>query len=251
MIGRRGDDVLVLCYHALSPDWTADLSVTPANFRAQLELLVQAGYRGATFSEAVTARRGRLVAVTFDDAFGSVHRLARPLMSKLGWPGTVFVPTAFQDGGGRLRWPGIDHWEGGPHGDELRAMSWTLLRELAAEGWEIGSHTRTHPRLTQLDDHALRAELRDSRAACERAVERPCRSIAYPYGDVDARVVAAVREAGYETGAALPARLYRPSVLAWPRIGIYHPDGRGRFALKVSRVLRRARTAAARAAAPG
>ena len=32
---------------------------------------------------------------------------------------------------------------------------------------------------------------------------RACRSIAYPYGEVDVRVAALAREVGYETGACL------------------------------------------------
>ena len=34
-------------------------------------------------------------------------------------------------------------------------MSWAELRTLADAGWEIGSHTVTHPHLTQLDDATL------------------------------------------------------------------------------------------------
>ena len=48
-------DVLVLCYHAVSPRWPADLSVTPEAFERQLQLLVGRGYRGATFHDAVTS----------------------------------------------------------------------------------------------------------------------------------------------------------------------------------------------------
>ncbi len=77
-----------------------------------------------------------------------------------------------------------------------------------------------HPRLTQIDDERLREELEGSRRACAAATSLPCTSIAYPYGSVDARVVAAARQAGYTAGAALPARLHARSRLEWPRAGI-------------------------------
>ena len=86
---------IVLCYHALSADWEAALSTTPQRFERQLALLVRRGYRGATFSEVVAARgRGRLLAVTFDDAYRSVLELALPILQRAGMPATVFAPTA-------------------------------------------------------------------------------------------------------------------------------------------------------------
>lgn len=226
---------IVLCYHALSADWQADLSTTPERFERQIALLARRGYRGATFSEVVNnGGRDRLLAVTFDDAYRSVLELARPILDRLGMPATVFAPTDGVEAGGPLRWPGIDQWLGGPHEAELLPMSWQQLRTLADAGWEIGSHTATHPHLTQLDDATLQAELTRSKLACEQRLGLPCPSIAYPYGDVDGRVVAAAGAAGYASAAALPSRLDARGELEWPRIGVYHADDERRFRLKVS-----------------
>jgi len=235
-------DAIVLCYHALSPTWEADLSTTPERFERQLALLAGRGYRGVTFSEAVAAQgREKLVAVTFDDAYLSVLTLAKPILDRLGFPATVFAPTAGVDAGGVLSWPGIDQWLDGPHEHELTPMSWQQLRALAAGGWEIGSHTATHPHLTELDDATLGDELSRSRAACEERLGAPCTTLAYPYGDVDARVVAAASRAGYETAASLPERLSSRDPLDWPRVGVYFADDDRRFRLKVSPAVRRLR----------
>jgi peptidoglycan/xylan/chitin deacetylase (PgdA/CDA1 family) len=240
-------DVLVLCYHAVSEHWPASLANTPEQLRSQLELLVRRGYRGATFTEAVTAPpAGRTVIVTFDDAYRSVLDAAYPILRSLELPGTVFAVTDFAERGGRMSWPGIAHWADGRHAPELEGMTWPQLDALASDGWEVGSHTCTHPRLTELDDTALIAELRRSRDACERRLGRPCRSLAYPYGAVDPRVVEAARAAGYEAAGALPARLHRATSLEWPRVGVYRPDSLRRFRLKVSPAVRRARTVAGR-----
>jgi peptidoglycan/xylan/chitin deacetylase (PgdA/CDA1 family) len=238
-------DVLVLCYHAVSERWPADLAVRPEQLREQLELLVRRGYRGTTFHDAVTSPHGsKKLAVTFDDAYCSVLELAYPILSSLGLQATVFVVTDFAENGEPLAWPGIDHWLDGAHERELSGLSWSQLKTLADAGWEIGSHTRTHPRLTRLDDDALMRELRESRAACERALERPCRSVAYPYGDVDHRVAAAAGAAGYVTGGMLPARLDGATSLTWPRLGIYRADSMRRFRMKISPAMRRVRTIA-------
>lgn len=235
-------DVVVLCYHAVSETWPDALAVTPRDLRAQLQSLVAKGYRGATFSDALTAPPSRrTLAVTFDDAFSSVADLARPILDELGLPGTIFVVSQFGDGERLLRWPGIEQWQGGPHEAELRCLGWGRLTELADAGWEIGAHTCSHPHLTQIEDAELARELLDSRLACEAALQRPCRSLAYPYGDVDARVVAHTRDAGYEVAAGLPAQPGGRDPMDWPRIGIYRRDSLRRFQVKCAPTTRRLR----------
>jgi peptidoglycan/xylan/chitin deacetylase (PgdA/CDA1 family) len=249
--GRPSSDTLVLCYHAVSPAWPADLSIAPDRLRRQLELLVARGYRGVTFTDAVTGPRdGRTVAVTFDDAYRSVFELARPILADLGLPGTVYAPTDHIATGRPMAWPGIDQWASGRHEPELIAMDWEQLGTLAEEGWEVGSHTRSHPHLTQVGDPArLDDELRGSRELVEQRLGRPCRSIAYPYGDHDDRVVEATARAGYTTAGTLPARLTGQGPLRVPRVGIYVDDDERRFRAKVSPAGRRLRASGAWAAA--
>jgi peptidoglycan/xylan/chitin deacetylase (PgdA/CDA1 family) len=228
---------VVLCYHAVSEHWPSGLAVRPRQLRAHVAHLLGRGYRPATFSAAVAGRG--MLAITFDDAFASVGTLGLEVLRDLGVPATVFVPTAFPDSHGPLVWPGLEQWPGGPHARELRCLGWEELAALADRGWEIGSHTVTHARLTRLDDEQLAAELSESKRAVEEHLGRPCRSIAYPYGDEDARVVAAVRRAGYVAAAALPSHPHGDEPLRWPRIGAYRHDGLLRLATKTSPALRR------------
>ena len=240
-------DALVLCYHALSPDWPAVLSVTPERFERQIETIAARGYRSVRFTDLVEdgAPAGKSVAITFDDAYRSVHRIAWPLMRRHGLVGTMFVPTDFPGTERPMSWSGIDHWVEGPHAPDMVPMSWEELRELRDAGWEIGSHTCSHPRLTSLDDDELARELRVSREACEEHMGEPCPSIAYPYGDVDERVIRAAGEQGYRTAGTLPSVMERPRPLAWPRIGVYHEDHHRRFLLKVSPLSRKIRSSGA------
>ena len=234
---------LVLCYHAVSDSWPAMLTVTPRRLEQQLGLLVGRGYHGATFTQAVTRPSDeRTLVVTFDDAYRSVIEHAFPILARLGLPGTVYAVTGGVGANGPMAWPGIDQWLGGPHENELTGVSWSNLKTLAGAGWEIGSHTRTHPHLTRLSDTELQAELTGSREDCEGHLGMACRSLAYPYGDVDARVVEATRAAGYEAACALPkGRLHGPDPLCWPRIGVYRKDASWRYRLKVSPLARRIR----------
>ncbi len=240
----RADRTVVLCYHAVSEDWDVPLAVTASQLAGQLELLAGRGYRAVTFHEAVTVPpSGPTLAITFDDGFASVLEIAFPLISSLGLVATIFVVTDFVDAARPLEWPGIERRSADRR--EVRGLSWAELGQLADAGWEIGSHTRTHPRLTELDDKALAAELRGSREACERALGRPCRSLTYPFGDVDARVVAAAGAAGYEAAGTLPTGVVTGSALDWPRVGVYRKDSLRRFRFKVSPTVARVREALA------
>jgi peptidoglycan/xylan/chitin deacetylase (PgdA/CDA1 family) len=236
------NDVIVLNYHALTEHWPASLSVTPSRFEAQLRLLIERGYRGATIHAAIHAPPApKTLAVTFDDAYRSVFELALPILSRLGLPATVFVPTDFPGTEAPMTWPGIDGWLHGPYRSELMPMAWEQLGVLLAAGWEVGSHTCSHPRLTALDDAALAAELSESRGRCEQQLGVACRSLAYPYGDHDDRVVEATRVAGYEAALTVPDSLRALDPLRWPRIGVYHHENAVTFRAKISPTLRRAR----------
>lgn len=236
---KHGSDRLVLCYHTVSARWPAEFAVTPQRLTDQLQSLVDRGYRGVTFSQAALGEvAGKVVAITFDDGYGSVVKLAEPILEHFEMPGTVFVPTDFV-GNGPLSWSGVDRWIGTEHEHELEPMTWEQVRLLSGAGWEVGSHTKSHPRLTELSDSELAEELAGSRMACEQMLGVDCHSLAFPYGDHDARVIAAAERAGYNAAATVLAGIAVHSPLRWPRIAVLHLDGVRLFRLKTSRMVRR------------
>jgi peptidoglycan/xylan/chitin deacetylase (PgdA/CDA1 family) len=131
-------------------------------------------------------------------------------------------------------------------------MTWDELGELAEEGWEVASHTCTHPRLTRVSPEQLRAELEDSRAEIRRRLGGGAGdTIAYPYGDANDAVAVAAGAAGYLAGAGAPAGLedpFRP--LRWPRVMLDRTHVGRRFAVRTDvRVRWLARNVGARALA--
>ncbi|HEV7770565.1 MAG TPA: polysaccharide deacetylase family protein [Solirubrobacterales bacterium] len=241
-------DVLVLCYHGISETWPAATSVRPGDFEDQLRAFVRRGYRGATLAEALTAPPAeRTLVVSFDDANRSVLELAAPIMAGLGMPGTVFVPTDYAGSGEPMGWEGHQDWLGTEHERELLCLGWEQLRGLVGEGWEVGSHTCSHPRLSRLDDAAISRELSESKRVCEAELGVPCRSLAYPYSDYDERAVKAAAEAGYGFAVTVPRRPQSPLPLQWPRVGVFHGESANRVALR-ARSRRFAPSAAMRAA---
>lgn len=226
-------DLLVLCYHGISETWPAETTVTPEDFERHLEQFVRRGYRGATFSDALTSVATDLtLVVTFDDAHDSVLRYALPTMARLGLPGTVYVPTDYPGADRLMAWDGYDIWVGTEHQDELRCMSWDQLQGLAERGWEIGSHTCSHPRLSKIGDDAVADELRRSREECQDRLGLPCRSLAYPFSDYDQRAVSLAAQAGYLGAVTVPRDARSPLPFEWPRVGVYNGEGSGRVRLR-------------------
>lgn len=219
---------LVLCYHAVSATWPHELAVAPDVLAAQLRTLLRRGYRPAP-AEEVAAGRGRLLHVTFDDAYRSVLA-ALPTLERLGLRATVFACPAYADTGAV-----VDPAVGGDT-EEAASLDWDGLAGVAERGHEIGSHSLTHPRLSELSDAELGRELGESRDRLEARLRRPCRYVAYPHGDHDRRVRAAARAAGYEAGFAIPGRRKPVDLFALPRVGVYRKDGPLRLALKTSRL---------------
>jgi peptidoglycan/xylan/chitin deacetylase (PgdA/CDA1 family) len=244
--GQGAGELLVLCYHAVSESWPSPAAITPRALRAQVRFLLRRSYRPMTLSAALAdGAPRRAVALTFDDAYASILTKGLPVLAELGVPATVFVPTDAAGDSAPMTWSELAQWAGGEHESELRCMSWEQLRELSRRGWEIGSHTCSHPRLTEIAAERARGELSSSRAACEEEIQRPCPSLAYPFGDYDEPVMRLAAAAGYEAAVTLDERLASPlrgrGPLEVPREAIYRSTSLPLFAAKTSRLLRRVR----------
>ena len=240
------DRPLLLAYHAVGT-WSPALAIPEQALRAQISLLRRRGYVGLTAAEAERRRHdetlpARTVVVTFDDGFRSVLR-AKPILDEVGFPATVFAVTSFVESGEPLRWPGLEQSE--------ESLGWSELELLREAGWEVGSHTVTHPLLPDLDDAELERELVDSRATIEKRLGS-CETLAYPYGRADERTAAAAAHAGYLAAFTL-GRAHRPDEpLRRPRLGLRDVDRGARLRLRLSTgaaFARRSRPAAAASAA--
>ncbi len=109
-----------------------------------------------------------------------------------------------------------------PDRESYRPMSVAQLRKLKQAGHEIGAHSVTHPILPQLDERVLAREIGESKRHLEGWLGEPVDGFCYPNGDVDDRVEAATRRAGFKYACATtsglnesssnPYRLHRVSI---------------------------------------
>lgn len=198
-------DVPILMYHQISatpvPGY-AQYSQSTAQFARQMRWLAVRGYTTLSLDSLLRCRRGaeswprRPVAITIDDGYTDAVRAALEVLPKHGFTATVFLVTGAL--GGRSRWD---------EGVDLPVAGWELVRELRQAGIHCGSHTVTHPRLTQLDADACRRELEEAKRDIEDRLGEPVRHLSYPFGAINPEVRRLAAAAGYETGCAVTVGL--------------------------------------------
>jgi peptidoglycan/xylan/chitin deacetylase (PgdA/CDA1 family) len=174
--------VPILVYHALGPPPAGalfpNLYVSYADFRTEMAWLHANGYQAVTLDEMMSAwfRHGSLpakpIVITFDNGYPEQVTFAPEVMAKYGWPGVLNEIT-----------------EGHLHPDQIRPI--------IKMGWEVDSHSLTHPDLTAISAADLQAQLVQSRAYLKKTFHIPANSFCYPSSRYNAAVIAAVKAAGY------------------------------------------------------
>jgi peptidoglycan/xylan/chitin deacetylase (PgdA/CDA1 family) len=186
---------VVLGYHGVATasrrDDLSRLLIAPDQFRAQVEALLEAGFRFLTLVELARLADGGVppagyASLTFDDGMRNNHEVALPILSEYGVTATVYVTIGFIDG--------TSPWIGPGGGDAM--LTREQLRELVAAGWELGAHTMTHPDLSALAYEDCLRETRDSREALEAIGGAPVETFAYPFGRYGPAAIAAARDSG-------------------------------------------------------
>ena len=179
---RHTGPVPILVYHELGNPPASEpyprLYVSDADFIAEMRWLHRHGYQAVTLDEVMKAwyHAGTLpakpIVITFDNGYVPQATFAPAVMSKYGWPGVLNEIT------------------------ENHLASWRLAH-LVSIGWEVDSHSVTHPDLTTLTASELRYQLVGSRRFLQRSLHVPVNSFCYPSNRYDATVIAAVKAAGY------------------------------------------------------
>lgn len=217
----------ILTWHAVD-DSRSVIATAPELFRWQMSALAALHLRGISLAEAFAHRKreGRFpadaVVLTFDDAYASLADHVLPETRARGFQATVFAASELVGLGAtaaRAINPDITR----------DILDWAQLRSLAADGWEIGSHSLTHPDLTRLPRARLEQEIGEARKRIEQQVATPVESFAYPYGQFDGAVrdAAAAHHAracttrlGFNDGTVDPFQLERIDIhfLRKPRL---------------------------------
>jgi peptidoglycan/xylan/chitin deacetylase (PgdA/CDA1 family) len=200
----------ILMYHAFGrADEPPSRFVVPARrFERHLRWLSRSG-RPVLRLDELAARRlwGQIapagaVVITIDDGYVDNQELAAPLLRRFGVPATVF---AVSD-----RIGGVADWDGARELSGRRLLDWDGLHALQQNGVAVGAHTRTHPRLPELDEAAAADEIAGSRKALTDQLGTTVESFSYPYGRASDDTVAAVARAGFGCACGIERGLNHP-----------------------------------------
>lgn len=143
---------------------------------------------------------GRYFHLSFDDGFRNNFTNALPVLKKHGVPAIFFVPTSLVSADRTTAQRYCS--ETTRYRATIEMIRWEELAETISQGFEIGSHTRTHCRLSSISvgSQVMREEIHGSKSDLEKNLGVECKYISWPYGtldDVDNSSLYAVRDAGY------------------------------------------------------
>ena len=196
------------------------LYVSAELFARQLDELKAEGFNSISPGElpSQAGNTARQIVLTFDDGFRNVWEHALPRLRERQFRAIQFLVADRL--GQHNEWDAAAGEVPEPLMDAAQVRDW-----LAAGNW-IGSHTLTHPFLTQLAPAAAREEITASKRRLENlfgvAVEHFC----YPYGDWNERVRDLVMEAGYRTACTTQFGFSTPETHRFelPRLTARYPS---------------------------
>lgn len=170
-------------------------------------------YETALLSKATIDSKTSYITITFDDGFENFYTNVHPIFKRYNMKATIFPIVNCIDSQ-------FYHWDIYPPQKHLTQKQ---IRSISDAGHEIGSHTMTHPDLVLLSDKYVHKELSDSKKTLEDIIEKPVKSISFPFGSWNMRVWNQARKCGYEA-----AVVYRKHYMATPGVipatGVYAFD---------------------------
>jgi peptidoglycan/xylan/chitin deacetylase (PgdA/CDA1 family) len=198
----------MLCYHHIAPPrrgarlkW---LYVSPQIFARQIAEFQSNGFStsesltfeassepGKVIANQPDGNPQRRVVLTFDDGFCDMFEHALPLLRQNRLRSIAFLVSDLL---GKT-----NEWQQ-KMGDIVEPlMDVAQVRDWLAAGQQIGSHTKTHSRLTQLSLPDAREEITASKKSLEDRFSVRIDHFCYPFGDWNKAVRDLVSEAGYKT----------------------------------------------------
>ncbi len=187
----QAGQVNAFIYHRFDEARYPSTNISAYIFKQQLDYLKQQNLEVISLGETATRLAGgedlpaHAVALCVDDSFRSFYDVAMPIIRQYGFPVTLFVNTDAVGTSGYLNW------------DELR--------ELAAEGVEIGNHTATHDYLVELqpgETHLqwklrIQADIRRAQSEFDKHLGFQPILFAYPFGEYSEELVDIIEKLGF------------------------------------------------------
>jgi len=217
---NAGGSAVVLQYHHVDVGTPPITSISPTNFAAHLQYLDDNSFNILPLNEIDEALKngkelpGKVIAITFDDAYVSIYTEAYPLLRLKNLPFTIFVATDLV-------------------GSSRRYLNWQQLAEMSEHGALVANHTQSHLHLLRLLDGESHEEWRlrisheitGAQLEIEKHLGELPKLFAYPYGEYSLNILALVADLGYtgfgQQSGAMGADSNFLALPRFPIAGIY------------------------------
>lgn len=225
----------ILMYHIIDTPQAASETkyCCPATmFERHMRLLAESG-RAVGLPQLLDALDGRgecpndAIAVTFDDGFTVTHEQALPILQRHGIPATMFLLSN--------RVAGHNDWMTGRGFPRRELMSREQMLEMGRAGVTLGSHTRHHARLREVDAAGLENEIAGSKAELEDLLGQEVAYFAYPFGQYTQAGRDMAEKAGYRAACSTRSGFNNHEVDRFQlrRIEVFGTDTPWRFKQKL------------------
>ncbi len=186
------DYAVVLQYHRFDEFRYPSTNISSKDFKKHLQYLKENNFTVWKLSKIIKYLKEnkqlpkKTVAITIDDSYKSVYKVAYPILKSFNFPFTVFVNSA----------PTLHR--------SKRYMRIEEMQEMGKNGCEFANHTHTHRFLVRYDEKVLEKEVKKEILKCQKFIDKylkpyksPVKMLAYPFGEFDKRVKKIVKDLGY------------------------------------------------------
>lgn len=166
----------ILLYHKISYKYNGLLTISEAKLKKQFEFLQENGYTPIFFSELIdninngTALPEKPVIITFDDGYQNNYTYLYPLLEKLKFKATIFLPVGYI--GETNKW---DH-------KSIKLMSYDILKSMDSKYVEFGLHSYHHKNYKRKSLEYIEEDLKKCYETLEQNNLNYVKVLAYPYG---------------------------------------------------------------------
>lgn len=194
---------VILMYHMVSEPKTAaevKYACPPKQFEKHIQMLLNDGFTPISIETVEsyyshnTPIPDKSFLITLDDGFEDNYSNAFPILQSYNIPAVIYLATGLL---GKT-----NQWMSAPTFSERKMLSWQQIKEMTHHGIHFGSHTVSHPKLTELDDDSVNKELVQSKQFIEDQLGLECTHFAYPYGLLTEKTRDLVQQAGFKTACS-------------------------------------------------
>jgi len=188
---NNNKEVVCFVYHRFGDDRYPSTNISLSTFEQHLQFLKENNYQVLSFADAIDylkdkSPKVKTAVITIDDGYSSFYNNGLPLLKKYGFPATLFINTETVGAGSY--------------------MSWEEIKIAQKTGIEIGNHTHSHPYFLNLSKaeryQVFREEVNRAQNLIEKNTNYKTVSFAYPYGEMDNKMIEIIKDMGFKAAAA-------------------------------------------------